>query len=372
MIEKQMKNFFNRPLVSGIMAILAIFGVGWAIFEHYYVANPKVALEIVSEAQLFNSTDRVSSIHLFIDSLDVQKADLNVTLYTIKVINKGRKHVSSSDYESESFGISISGGKRLDDTILMSASNDYITDSFAHLPICPSDSLLLLPYVALDIGDSYVFSLALLHRNGELPVLSPIGKILGQKRIPITYASDKEEMPFFERVLFGDFWVHLVRIIFGLFLLFAFSLLAMVLTEGSQAASEKRYTRRVLKDISNNQDIPPFIKEDVSRMGIWNIEFAAWCFKNGDEEITRQYSRARAFVLEAANLEDQHFESQRREYAGFERLIKAGYLARGENGELRIPNNEVKEAVELIHSWLTKYRLYEFAFDRNLIIERSQ
>ena len=362
---EKIKNFITRPWVSFVMAILTLFSVGWAIYEHYYVPNPKVQFEVMSDVQLFNNTDRVTSLHVFVDSLDIREAKKNVSLYTIRISNKGRKHLGTADYEGECFGIIVDNGVILDDNDILSASNDYIEQAFDQFIPEGANSFLDLPKVALDINDYYIFSFAIMHDISVVPSLKPVGKILGQKSLEIVFPSSKEQLPFFERVFYGDIWAHLFRVLMGLVIVFVIAFLGAVGIVGSESASEKKRTLKLLNELSTSKRVLSFIKEDIINNGVEDIEFAYEQMEKGVDELNKQYSEAKAYLEKEENLLNSDFEAYRRKYAGCSSLFSKGYLEIDPEGKISIPN-AVKESVDIVYSLVNKYHLHQFSIKRNL------
>lgn len=363
-MEKKIKSFLDRNLVRWVLALSTIFSICWAIFEHYYTRNPRVEFEIISEARLFNNSEKVSSIRLFIDSLDVKKENLNVSLFSIKVVNNGRKHLSSSDYASKSFGIEISNGRLLDETQLIGASNGYIKEEFERFYSVSSDSLLLLPKVALDIDDWYELSIALLQENGVRPILKPVGKLLGQRNVLIHPASSKETLPFWRQVFYGSVWANIVRVLLGFILLFALAVILVVTLESTSSYSEKKKSKKLDKEIENSMSIPGFIKDDVKEGGLDSIVFAGERIKDEGIDINKEYRESLEFVSAKDNFANPSFEMHRRVVIGYQALLKKGYMIENSNGDISIPN-QVKDAVSWIYEWMLENHLYAYAFKRN-------
>ena len=365
---EKIKNFITRPWVSFVMALLTLFSVGWAVYEHYYLPNPKVQLEVVSDAQLFSNTDGVSSLHVFVDGLDIRDAKQNVSLYTIRISNKGQKHLVTSDYVGECFGIIVDNGVILDDIDLLYASNVYIEQAFDQFINEGSNSFLNLPQVAMDINDYYEFSFAILHDNSVVPTLKPFGKISGQKTIMINLPSSKEQIPFFDRVFYGDIWVHLFRVLIGIVILFIIALLGAVGTIGSDAASEKRRTHKFLNELATSKKVRSFIKEDVLNNGVEDIEFAYRQMAEGIDVINRNYKLSKAYLNENENLLSSDFETYRQKYAGYISLLSKGYLEADAEETMIIPIG-VKDSVDIVYSLMSKYHLHQFSIKRNLPVE---
>lgn len=364
-IKKEKTPFLKRTWVQWVLAISTIASIGWAVFEHYYTREPIVRFEIVSEAPLFNDSESVSSIRLYIDSLDIRSQNLNVRLYTIRISNQGRKDLGSSEYVGSRFGITIKNGVLLNETVLTGASNDYIRESFFLFKQESVDSLLVLPKLALDIDDWYEISIALLHRKGELPELSPVGKILGQHSMSICPISSKESLPFFSQVFYGGFWVHLVRIVLGFVLLMSVALLLAITGEEIEALNEKRYSRELLNTIISDKKIPPFIRNDVLENGLDSIQFAGERIKKGIEECNKSYEESKAFVVNKDNLSNPTFEVQRSEYVGYQELIKKGYMMIDTEGKLMMPG-QVEDSLKFIYAVITEHHLWPHVFKRAL------
>ena len=364
-MKKEKTPFLKRTWVQWVLAISTISSIGWAVFEHYYTREPNVRFEIVSEAQLFNDSERVSSIRLYIDSLDIRNQNLNVRLYTIKVSNRGRKDLGSSEYEGLQFGISIKNGVLLNETVLTGASNDYINEAFPLLMQEATDSLLLLPKLAMDIDDWYEISIALLHEKGEQPELSPVGKILGQHSLSISPIATKESLPFFSQVFYGGFWVHLVRIVLGFVVLMSLALLLAITGEEIDAFNEKRYSRELLNTIISDKKIPSFIRNDVLENGLESIQFAGERINKGIGECNKSYEESKVFVENKDSLSNPTFEAQRSEYVGYQDLIKKGYMMIDADGKLSMPG-QVEDSVKLIYTVITEHHLWPHVFKRAL------
>lgn len=362
-MEKNIKHFLDRIWVRWFLALSSIFAIGWAIFEHYDTRNPNVRFEIVSEVRLFDGSEKVSSIHFFVDSLDVKEENLNVSIYTIRVVNNGRKHLGSADYEGKVFGISISNGKTLEKIYLNGASNGYIKEEFARHDTEIEDSLLLLPKVALDIDDWYEISITVLHVNGITPVLIPVGKLLGQKELSVCRSSQKDELPLWRQVLYGNIWAHLIRLVLGFIVVVAFFLLLMMTSDGIDSLKKKRKSRRLLDLINMSRHIPEFIKKDVMENGLAHIEFAEECMIAKDEEMNNEYKEAQGYVAKTENFATPSFEKYRYALIRYQNLIDAGYITVDENGQLSA-TNQVKESVLQISKWMKEYDIHPYSFRR--------
>ncbi len=364
-MEKQKIPFLKRTWVQWCLAFSTLFGIGWGVYEHFYTRNPRVMFEIVSEAQLFNDSDRISSIHLYIDSLDIQSNNLNVRLYTIRISNKGRKHLSSSDYEGANFGLAIENGKLLDDTILSGSSNDYIKESFECFNDNLIDSVLLLPHVALDMDDWYEVSLALLYEKSILPVLKPIGKVLGQRTIPISKVAYGQSISFWDQLFFGSIWVQILRALIIIVLVFAFLLLLTITIEWIDSIIDKKRCVELANSISVDRSIPSFIRNDVIEKGVDSIFFAGRLLNQEGVDFNKEFDNSLDFISNPDNLSNPSFEMHRRNVVGIQELIKKGYLIKTVDGQLAM-HDQVKDVVNGVYAKLKKYHLHPYLFLRNI------
>lgn len=200
----------RRWLIGIILTI--VFGLLALIIKYV----PRFEYDILSTTKLFGATVPTSCIKVFIeDSINVQENNYSITIFRIKVKNKGLIHIKEDEYdEDEFFGLKIFRGSLLDSPILVSTSNIHVKSKFQSdtLIHCnKGSSEIKIPPIVLDRGDSYVIEAIILHNEDSIPCLSPQGRIMGQKKdIRITYA-EKSIRSLLHLAFDGSWDVQLIR-----------------------------------------------------------------------------------------------------------------------------------------------------------------
>lgn len=354
--------FIDTPFVKWFLAIVAIAGLGWGVYGHFHTKSPKLVYEIQSRAVIFNKTDVLSSVRLFIDSLDVVRSNQNISVYTFKVGNTGSKSLTSLDYDEGPFGINVSNGEVIKEATVGEASNTHILERYYALSPSSSRSFVEIPHIALDKKDWYSFSFAILHAYDSEPEFETIGKIIGQKEIEIlsTYSG---KMSFWESVFYGDLFVVSVRIVIYFLILLIISVIICVPVFLLIDFADNKKREKEVSLIATNPGIEGFIRDDFLDKEKREIIPIAWYYYSlGDEKLNELYIKAKEFVCAFNNINDSSFEGYRQIYLDINRLISSRYLL-FDNQVLTIPRT-IEESVKLVNNSLPKIDYYPWSVPR--------
>lgn len=210
----------NKPnkILTWIGTIATVIGLIVTIIVSTKKSYPKLEYDIVSAIDFFNNPESVPYIKMFIeDTIDVQENHYNITAYSIKVENKGTKHIKYSDYDEGFFGLKVDNGSLLDAPVLLSASDTHIEDIFCIDSIAKGSCEINIPHISLDADNYYIIKIVLLHNVDSIPKFYPKGKITGQKSIQIN-ETQKTTTTFWSEVFSGGWPVQIVRLVLYLFL----------------------------------------------------------------------------------------------------------------------------------------------------------
>ena len=349
-------SFIKSPFAQWFLAITTIVSLAWAIYEHFHIANPKIVYEIQSKAVLFNRTEALSSVRLYVDSLDVSQSNQNISIYTFKVSNKGRASLSNAHYDDGAFGIKVSNGDIIKEPTVGDASNNHIIERYHD--ISPSSTLdfVEIPHIALDKEDWYSFSLAILHAYDSEPAFQPIGKIIGQKEIEgiKNIAVSSEELTFWESVFYGGFFSSLARFVFFFMLFLVVFFVFLIIISLIAEVIKMGILKKKKSIIATNPTIPGFVRDDFiddHRRRILNV---AWYYYSlGPDELNMSYDQAKKVVYDANQLGDKSFLLMRRIYLDIKRLIDEKYLSI-DNSIITVPNTLKESVATIIKVWRLK------------------
>lgn len=355
------KTFIDSSFAKWFLAIVSVTGLVWGFYGNYHTKAPRLLYEIQSKAVLFNKTEALSSVRLYVDSLDVLSQNQNISIYTIKVSNRGSQNLISSDYDEGAFGIRIVNGEILKEATIGDASNEHLVERYLDLMPSISTSFVEIPRIALDKGDWYTFSFAVLHEYGVDPQFLPTGKIVGQKEIEILSAST-EKLPFWEQVFSGGLFLNLIRACVYLTIVIMMVTVILSLSMLVWESYDKRKRERVRNTIASNPEIKAFVRDDFINNEDRIIRIAEHYYGLGDKRLTLLYVKAKSFIFDTTNINNDSYDKYLSIYKDINRLVSSGYLLMDENASITTPR-ESKESVRKVIEVMKTNRFESF---RNL------
>lgn len=260
------KKIFEQTWVKVLSAIITLVGVFFTVYAVFQRKDPQLRYVIQSEYSVFNNEEELSSLRIFVDTINIRQNDLNVSMFIIRVENKGTKHITSFDYDDSEFGLLINDGILLDAPSLSSASTEYIFSRINECGICNKDNTVEIPKIPLDIGDYYVIKIPVLHNKANAPFFTSMGKITGQHEILIN--TEEVKAPFLYELIQGSFWVHICRFFIYFCLLFIIALIGIVVSELFNSSSSKRKFNKAMAIIDQLEDVDSDVKDDVRKYGV--------------------------------------------------------------------------------------------------------
>lgn len=352
------RSFFDSPLFHWISVILTALGVVFGLLGFLHVRAPKLVYEIQSTGILFQKNETLSSVQLIVDTLDVLKSKQNVSFYSFRVRNIGNQNLVTSDYDEGDFGIVVQGGEILKDVSFSEASNEHIGRRYQDLSPHTLRGFMEIPRIALDKGDWYSFTVAILHDDNVVPEFSTLGKIIGQRNIEILKTSS-ERKSFWHQVLEGDIMVHLSRFTIYFFILLFFMFIVGSLTSWSFDIEDKRKRERIKNEVTKRSDILFFVRDDYLSNETSSIRIAEYYYELGEKRVNQLYDKAKQFVFDITNIEDEHYDKYKSVYKDINRLISSGYILKDLEGNLTIPR-EIKDSVQRLIEIIESSRLDSF------------
>ena len=214
-------------------------------------------------------------------------------------------------------------------------------------------SLIPLPTLPLDIDDYFIFKIIVLHNADSLPSFQPEGKISGQKYIAINNAVPNKPNVF--TIALGGSWLaHIIRFIL-------YSIVSIILLIGIFYISEivndwsaKRKRIAIVKDLSKQKNILPFIKEDFINNGEIIVEQLNEIYQTSEDELNIKYQKSKRFVenknpTTKNNREQFHIHNGR--INRINNYIEKGYLIMSEDDSITF-NTEAKKTIKDLYKKL--------------------
>lgn len=228
--------------------LLAIIFGAIAIYTSFLQdKNPKLEYIVEGKTPVLDLRENIKNLDILYKGINIKEQDKNLSIVTLKVLNNSEVNILKGYYDDLSpLQIWVENADIVDKPQVISTSNDYLNENAT----VELDSLgyVHLPKLILEGQESYTISLLILQKNDAEPKIKGQGKIAGQKDgiAVISNYTQKSELSFWDKLIQGNVWVHIVRFIIYFFVLFI-GVLAIVIPIVliSKAISEKKKKNRV-------------------------------------------------------------------------------------------------------------------------------
>lgn len=330
-----------------------------AIYSEFIKKDePKLEYDIVSSTIFINKNETAANLRIFIDSLDIQKNDLNITAFNIKVSNKGTAPIRYSDYDQGFFGLKIHHGILLESPTLIQESVNQIRELFPKSDSIVNKKTISIPALSLDVDDYYIMHIVLLHSADSIPALYPEGRIIGQKEILLNTL--KNSMPSFWTLVFiGDWYVHLARLFLYLIIVIISALIVGLSYSEIDAIYHKKKLERFMTKLTQRYKMPQFVKEDVIKYGVYFVRQLNEVYSRKEDDLSAQYKKSKEIVTNKSKPgikkhKDIWFHKQR--YYKFQSMANKGYIELKDDDSV-VFIKEAKRSVLIVYSNLISHNM---------------
>lgn len=316
--------------------------------------EPRLEYDIVSSTTFINKNETAANLKIFIDSLDIQKKDLNITAFNIKVSNKGTAPIRYNDYDQGFFGLKIQHGALLESPTLIEESVKQIKELFPKGDSILNNKIISIPSLSLDVDDYYIMHIVLLHSADSIPEFHPEGRIIGQKEISLNTLKNPIT-GFWALVFIGDWYVHLARLFLYLIIVIISALLVGLSYSEIDTFYHKKKLERLISRLSEKYKIPQYIKEDVVKYGVSFVMRLNEIYSKKEEDLSSQYKRSKEIVTskrQSGSKKHRNFWFYKQRYNMFHSMANKGYIELKDDGSVVI-NKEAKRSIQIVYSNLS-------------------
>jgi hypothetical protein len=256
-IREGLLNIEKRWAWSFFGFLLAIIFGAIAIYTTFLQdKNPKLEYIIEGKTPVLDLREDIKNLDILYKGINIKEQDKNLSVITLKVLNNSDVTILKGFYDDLSpLQIWVENANIVDKPQVISTSNDYLKEN-AKVDL-DSIGYVHLPKLIIEGQESYTISLLILHKNGVEPSIKGQGKIAGQKDgiAVISNYTQKSELSFWDKLIYGNIWIHIVRFI-GYFFALIITVLAIVIPIAliSEAISERKKKNRV-KNYKNKKEI---------------------------------------------------------------------------------------------------------------------
>lgn len=219
------KKFVITLVVGTITILLAV----WGLWEILHEDVPSISVLTVNRTNVLDVHEPIEELTILFREVDIQKENLNLCIYTIRVVNDGEVNILQNYYAQEDiWGIQISDGNIIE-TRLVDSSSEYIRTNI-NPTVGGEENIVQFRKILFDKQQYFVLDILVLHERDKLPEIIPIGKIAGIDEIRVAeLQAGRDEQDFLSQVIDGDVWVHSLRFIMYLFAIAIIGFVAIVI-----------------------------------------------------------------------------------------------------------------------------------------------
>lgn len=222
-----MKKLWMLVKSPGAMAILAIIGFGFAIYQTFvYEKRGQILVSVEPPARVFDVHQPIGGLEVSYAGENLRSSKKALWIVRASIKNSGNAEIKKGDYDEQApLGLQIDGGHVVDVPTLQTTVS-YLQQN---LKVRASSQQLLFSPVILEPDDSFQVNLLVLGPENARPTVSAFGKIAGIKSLVVSTADGTHSNEsLWERVTgASSWWIHPSRmLVYGLGGLLSFGLLA--------------------------------------------------------------------------------------------------------------------------------------------------
>lgn len=318
----------DKPWAKNLGWVIAVISLCLTVYTSFFFQKSScLEYEIVSNTSILNENVELSSIRIMVDSVDVKQNNANVSIVEIKVANTGRSHLRREDYDRSEFGLKVENGYMIGCPEFTASSSDHLRICVKSHDFISDSSFINMPVLPLDSKDFYQLRCVFLHGNDADIGFIPYGKIIGQRDIKVIDSAVTEES-FMSKLLYGNFWIHLLRFVVYLMLLVS----VIMVFSSIDDAIDKRKKRKFVQELYAGKAIDKRVIADYDKGGytlLWDIN---QIMKLGEKNLIKKYEASSKFLSSQGAFNDyEHWKFHTRRIELFDHMLNNGYLTKNED-----------------------------------------
>ena len=248
---KQISNLYknNKLGFIGIISIIItiIFG-GLTLYYRFYTPQPEISYTILSDSNVVDLHKPLKDLKILFQGEDIQKNNMNLKIYSLKISNSGPKNILETHYASdEDWGIKITEGKIIESR-LVESNSDYLKSNLN--PKIVDDKTINFKKVIFDKNEYFTLEVLVLHPRDNDIYLIPFGKISGITKNQIFVKLDATRGGILQSILSNN-WFYLLYVCFLFLILFSY--FSLRIRKITSYATEQGYHLKEFLESQKNQ-----------------------------------------------------------------------------------------------------------------------
>lgn len=198
---------WTRKTWTVIVVVSVLFG----FYSYFHEKKPDVQFMIVGDPNVFDVYKSVNDLEIFFRDKDIEKENLNLKIYTIRVENSGEADILKNSYDdSLPWGFSMDNGEIVSDPRIVKSNSQYLE---SNLNPRLENGKVEFQKVILEHGKYFIMEFLVLHKKIVAPSLITFGKIAGVDQFIVSRDSEQGKRPALSILLEGSLILHLIKLI---------------------------------------------------------------------------------------------------------------------------------------------------------------
>lgn len=212
--------------VIGLIASL-VFGL-FGLYAYFNQLEPSMQYEVISESNVFDVHKPLDNLTILLNQEDIQKKNLNLKIYTIKISNNGYVNILQSDFDKNiAWGLEVNNAEIINEARFIQSNTEYLEKEIILKKL--NNKIIEFSKIILEKDKYFSIELLVLHDKNILPTIKPIGKIVGIDEIKIVNSFEEDmDISLIEEIFYGNMFINFLRfivyvvltILFFMFLIF--------------------------------------------------------------------------------------------------------------------------------------------------------
>ncbi len=251
-MQDKIINKLENKIPWGIIGVVLtiIFGI-IGVYTYLNQIKPNMQYQIINESNVFDIHKPLKDLTILLKNEDIQKQDLNLKIYTIKISNVGYIDILQNHFdENIIWGLKIKDGKIINKIRFINSNSKYITNE---LKIINSDNIVEFSKIIFEKDKFFSIEILVLHNKNIIPNITPMGKIVGIEQIQFIKDIKIDTKETIIQRLFNDnILINIFRFVIN-FIIFIVFILILGITldffENKKKEKEKEKKKELIEDI---------------------------------------------------------------------------------------------------------------------------
>lgn len=208
-----MKKIWDVVRSQSFMAIVAIVGFGFAIYQTYfYERRGEITVTLTPPAKVLDIRKAVGGLEVSYAGENLRDSKKTLWVVSATIRNDGNAEIRKGDFDDNDLvGFSVDKGKVVD-TPSLRTSVDYLQ---RNLSLIQHENQITMTSAIIEPGDTVFISFLVLGDENNGPAISPLGKVAGSPSIQFRSAEEAQRNTLLDSVIGSDkWWIQPLRMVF--------------------------------------------------------------------------------------------------------------------------------------------------------------